>query len=398
MSLPARLRLPDEGDRRLGRRRDGDEPSLEQRSRLHPLRGDDRQQSADPRQALLVRRPRLPRRPDLQHPERRPEGQARRRRSRARRARPPPPPSTRRATGKHGKKKRKKKPGRWRPRHETEDITFPESGRLIAGAGHVHGGAIKETLTEPELRQSPGGGINPDLGPRRPSLLQRPADPARARADQHERFPEHDRPTDPRGRDGSAQLDLRRLTASRPGHGDHGRLSRALTPRSRRTAARSPTGTTFSTDQPGRIGSDPVHHSADRSRRERSGDDRSTRRPGRIQKAGRNTVIPVGDRYFGAPNLRVQQGLLPDLAVQRQGAAQRHPRQRAARASARTTWTAAAPSPRSSIAPAPTASSAPCTRCRCRSASIVTAQEEAQEAQGGRPLRHQIAATSGRPT
>ncbi len=42
---------------RLGRRRDGDEPPLEPRSRLHPLRGDGRQQSADAGHALLVRRP-----------------------------------------------------------------------------------------------------------------------------------------------------------------------------------------------------------------------------------------------------------------------------------------------------------------------------------------------------
>jgi plastocyanin len=30
--------------------------------------------------------------------------------------------------------------------------------------------------------------------------------------------------------------------------------------------------------------------------------------PGPIQKAGRNTVVSVGDRFFGAPNLRVKQG------------------------------------------------------------------------------------------
>jgi plastocyanin len=30
--------------------------------------------------------------------------------------------------------------------------------------------------------------------------------------------------------------------------------------------------------------------------------------PGPIRNAGRNTVIPVGDRFFGAPNLRVRQG------------------------------------------------------------------------------------------
>jgi plastocyanin len=30
--------------------------------------------------------------------------------------------------------------------------------------------------------------------------------------------------------------------------------------------------------------------------------------PGQLQNAGTSTVVPVGDRFFGAPNLRVKQG------------------------------------------------------------------------------------------
>src|SRR4051794_30755573 len=50
--------------------------------------------------------------------------------------------------GKKGKKKRKKVAAA-PTTDETEDVTFAHSGYLVAGAGHVHGGAIKETLTEP---------------------------------------------------------------------------------------------------------------------------------------------------------------------------------------------------------------------------------------------------------
>ena len=59
------------------------------------------------------------------------------------------------AAGKHKKsngkkgKKRKKKAAAAPTTDDTEDVTFAHSGYLIAGAGHVHGGAIKETLTEP---------------------------------------------------------------------------------------------------------------------------------------------------------------------------------------------------------------------------------------------------------
>ena len=52
---------------------------------------------------------------------------------------------------KHKKgKKHKKKRRKVKPRFtESRDYVIPESGRLIAGAGHVHGGAIGLTLTEP---------------------------------------------------------------------------------------------------------------------------------------------------------------------------------------------------------------------------------------------------------
>ena len=151
MSLPAGLRL--RGPRRPTgwgvvamvmnhRSRSG--------SRLHPLLGDGRhREQRSPRHALLVRRPRTAapiRSTTSRASARRP---ARRRRGRpARSARPRPAGKHKKSNGKKGKK-RKQKPAAAPTTDETADVTFPHSGYLIAGAGHVHGGAIEETLTEP---------------------------------------------------------------------------------------------------------------------------------------------------------------------------------------------------------------------------------------------------------
>ena len=56
------------------------------------------------------------------------------------------------AAGKHKgkkKKKHKKKVGPTPVTNETRDYVIPESGRFVAGAGHVHGGAVGLKLTEP---------------------------------------------------------------------------------------------------------------------------------------------------------------------------------------------------------------------------------------------------------
>src|SRR5262245_49517358 len=51
---------------------------------------------------------------------------------------------------KKGKKRKKRKQAAARPTtDETRDYVMPESGRIIGGAGHVHGGAIGLKLTEP---------------------------------------------------------------------------------------------------------------------------------------------------------------------------------------------------------------------------------------------------------
>jgi hypothetical protein len=55
------------------------------------------------------------------------------------------------AASKRGKVKLKKgwKPGSRPTTNEARDYLFLESGRIVAGAGHVHGGAVGLRLTEP---------------------------------------------------------------------------------------------------------------------------------------------------------------------------------------------------------------------------------------------------------
>ncbi len=98
--------------------------------------------------------------------------------------------------GKH-RKKHKKKAAR-ATTDETADYTWPQSGYLIAGGGHIHGGAIGLKLTEPSCGNRQVAESTPTWGLPRPPLLQRQAGAARARADQHECLQRHHRAAGPR--------------------------------------------------------------------------------------------------------------------------------------------------------------------------------------------------------
>ena len=60
-------------------------------------------------------------------------------------------------------------------------------GRIVAGGGHVHGGAYELELSQPTCGDRTLADLDADLGQRGPPVLQRAADPPRAGADQHER-------------------------------------------------------------------------------------------------------------------------------------------------------------------------------------------------------------------
>ena len=214
--------------------------------------------------------------------------------------------SKKRSKDKKAKKKRKKKTSAAPLTNETEDYTFPESGRLIAGAGHVHGGAIKETLTEPSCGNRQVAESTPTWG-----LADHPF--YNVRPILHE--------------PGPINMSAFRSTTGLPIHaGETVRLNSiyddsqphvrvmgimvvylAPDPSVTQTCGPIPDWETFKTDQPGRSG--PIPFTIPLTGLDANGQATTIKAPpGAIQNAGRNTVIPVGDRFFGAPNLRVRKG------------------------------------------------------------------------------------------
>jgi plastocyanin len=209
---------------------------------------------------------------------------------------------------KQAKKKRKKakKPAARPITDETRDYTFPESGRLIAGAGHVHGGAIKETLTEPSCGNRQVAQSDPTWG-----LADHPF--YNVRPILHE--------------PGPINMSAFRSTTGLPiNAGETVRLNSiyddsqphvrvmgimvvylAPDPSVNQNCGPIPNWEVFKTDQPGRSG--PIPFTIPLTGLDANGQATTINAPpGAIQNAGRNTVIPVGDRFFGAPNLRVRKG------------------------------------------------------------------------------------------
>jgi plastocyanin len=207
--------------------------------------------------------------------------------------------------GKKGKKKRKKTAVA--PTTDaTADYTFPVSGRLIAGAGHVHGGAIKETLTEPNCGNRQVAESDPTWGlPDHPFYNVRPI--------LHE--------------PGPINMSAFRSTTGLPIHaGETIRLNSiyddsqphvrvmgiliayfAPDPSVTQNCGPIPNWEILKTDQPGRSG--PIPFTIPLTGLDANGQATTINAPpGQLQNAPSGTVIPVGDRFFGDPNLRVRQG------------------------------------------------------------------------------------------
>jgi plastocyanin len=206
---------------------------------------------------------------------------------------------------KQGKGKRHKK--RARPTmNEMRDYVMPESGRLIAGAGHVHGGAIGLKLTEPNCGNREIARSDPTWGlPDHPFYNVRPV--------LHE--------------PGPINMSAFRSTTGLPVHaGETIRLNSiydnslphvrvmgilvaylAPDPSVTQNCGQIPPWEILKTDQPGRSG--PIRFKIPLTGLDAAGQAQTINAPpGPIRKAGVNPVIPVGDRFFGAPNLRVKQG------------------------------------------------------------------------------------------
>jgi plastocyanin len=206
---------------------------------------------------------------------------------------------------KKGKKKRKK-PAARPTLNETRDYVFPESGRLIGGAGHVHGGAVGLTLTQPncgnrqvaESIPTWGNADHPFYNVR--PILHEPGPINMSAFGDTTGLPVHAGET----------IRLNSIyDNSLPHVRVMGIMVVYLAPDNSVTQDCGPTPnwTVLKTNQPGRSG--PIPFEIPLTGLDANGQAITIKAPpGPIQKAGRNTVVPVGDRFFGAPNLRVKQG------------------------------------------------------------------------------------------
>jgi plastocyanin len=208
---------------------------------------------------------------------------------------------------KRGKGKRKRKKITASPTLDTTaDYTLPVSGRLIAGAGHVHGGAIKETLTQPDCGNRQVAESDPTWGlPDNPFYNVRPI--------LHE--------------PGPINMSAFRSTTGLPIHaGETLRLNAiyddsqphvrvmgimivylAPDPSITQNCGPIPNWEILKTTTPGRSG--PIPFTIPLTGIDANGQATTINAPpGQLQNAGPNTVVPVGDRFFGDPNLRIRQG------------------------------------------------------------------------------------------
>jgi plastocyanin len=207
---------------------------------------------------------------------------------------------------KKGKKKKRKKKVAAPTTNETRDYVIPESGRLIAGAGHVHGGAVGLRLTEPNCgnrevaRSDPtwGNADHPFYNVR--PILHEPGPINMSAFGSTSGLPVHAGETI-------------RLNSIYDNSLPHVRVMGIMVvylapdPSVSEPCGPVPNWDILRTNQPGRPG--PVPFKIPLTGLDSSGQAISINAPpGPIQKAGRNTVVPVGDRFFGAPNLRVKQG------------------------------------------------------------------------------------------
>jgi plastocyanin len=205
------------------------------------------------------------------------------------------------------RKKGKKKPKKPKPTFtESRDYVIPESGRLIAGSGHVHGGAVRLTLTEPNCGNRQVARSDPTWGlPDHPFYNVKPI--------LHEPGP-----INMSAFGSTTGLPVRagetiRLNSIYDNSLPHVRVMGImvvyLVPDGSVTqdCGPVPNWDVLRTNQPGRPG--PIRFTVPLTGLDANGQATSINAPpGRIRNAGRNTVIPVGDRFFGEPNLRVKQG------------------------------------------------------------------------------------------
>ena len=103
----------------------------------------------------------------------------------------------------------------------TSDFTMPESGRLVSGGGHVHGGGTAARAPQRDLRQPRALHVAAEL-----AGTVSATDDARARPDAHDVVVRRRRHPGRRGRDAAAARRLRQQQAAHARDGDHDRVPR----------------------------------------------------------------------------------------------------------------------------------------------------------------------------
>jgi plastocyanin len=214
------------------------------------------------------------------------------------------------SSAKHKKKHKKKKrttPTATAPTYtEMRDYTFPQSGRIVAGIGHVHGGAVGLTLSEPNCGNREVARSDPTWGlPDHPFYNVKPV--------LHE--------------PGPINMSAFRSTSGIPVNaGEKIRLNSIyddasphvrvmgifivyLAPDAGVTQNCGPVPPLeiLKTDQPGRTGVVPFTiplTGLDAQGQAQTIDGP----PGSFQDLPSGSTIPVGDRFFGVPNVRVTKG------------------------------------------------------------------------------------------
>jgi plastocyanin len=193
------------------------------------------------------------------------------------------------------------------PAHnEARDYTFPEGVRIVAGAGHVHGGAHGLTLTKPNCGNLEVARSDPTWGlPDHPFYTVRPV--------LHE--------------PGPINMSAFRSTQGIPvAAGERIRLNSlyddtlphtrvmgifivyaAKDPGVTHACAPAPPLETLKTNQPGRNG--PIPYKIPLTGLDAAGQAiEIAQPPGALLEMPSGSTINVGDRFFGAPNVQIKQG------------------------------------------------------------------------------------------
>ena len=217
------------------------------------------------------------------------------------------------AKGKKGKGKKGKGKGKKpaaAPTHTfSKDYTVPTAGRIVAGAGHVHGGAFKLTVTQPDCGNRQVAESNPTWGlPDHPFYTVRPV--------LHEPGPINmsafqSQAGIPVGAGGKLRLNSL-YDNSRPHTRVMGIFVIYLAPPNPGPPPQSCDALpgdvqTFSTNQPGRTG--PIPYTIPLTGLNAQGEAITINKPpGKLKKAKSGALVEVKDRFFDKPNLELTKG------------------------------------------------------------------------------------------